>query len=118
MEFPMRPASSRVVTLWITVLCFVATLFSLAGLAPAQAAAGSKHKLSQHSLLSDHPVASMAAARPATRNTPPPATTDTWQGGASGVWSTPGNWNNGAITTGENILINLTTAATNVDQSF
>ena len=114
----MRAASSRVVTLWITVLCLLVTLFSLAGLASAQAAAGSKRKLSQQSLLSEHPVASMAGARRATRNGPLSATTDTWQGGASGVWSTPGNWNNGAITTGENILINLTTAATNVDASF
>jgi hypothetical protein len=117
-EYPMHPASSRVVTLWITALCLLAALFSLDGLASAQAAAGSKRKLSQQSLLSPHPVASMAAARRATPNAPPPVTTDTWQGGASGNWSLASNWNNGAITSGENILINLTTAATNVDQNF
>src|ERR1700674_133807 len=118
MEFLMRPESSRLVTLWITVLCLLATVLSLSGVAPAQAAAGSKRKLSQRSVLSQHPVAGIAVARRAAPNTPPPVTTDTWQGGASGNWNTPTNWNNGAITSGENILINLTTAATNVDASF
>jgi fibronectin-binding autotransporter adhesin len=41
------------------------------------------------------------------------AQTDTWTGsGGTANWSNASNWNNGAITTGENILINLTTAAT------
>jgi len=115
----MRPASSRVVTLWITVLCLLAALFSLDGLASAQAAAGAKRKLSQQSLLSPHPVASMAAARRAARSGPLSATTDTWTGsGGNSNWSTAGNWNNGAITSGENILINLTTAATTDDVSY
>ncbi len=77
----MRPASSRVATLWITVLCLLATFFSFDRLASAQ--------------------------------------TDTWTGkGANSDWSNASNWNNGAINSGENILINLTTAATDVDQSF
>jgi len=77
----MRPASSRVVILWITVLCLLAALFSLGGLASAQ--------------------------------------TDTWTGkGSNSDWSNVSNWNNGAITNGENILINLTSAATDVDQNF
>jgi hypothetical protein len=114
MEYPMRPASARVVTLWITVLCLLATLVSLNGLASAQPAGRSKGKVAHHA-----PVAgSVSLASSARPGAPPPVTTDTWTGGASGVWSTPGNWNNGAITSGENILINLGTAATTDDQSF
>jgi hypothetical protein len=45
-------------------------------------------------------------------------TTDTWIGGSTGNWSTASNWNNGAITSGENIVIGTTTAATTADQSF
>jgi fibronectin-binding autotransporter adhesin len=119
MEYPMRPASSRVVTLWISVLCLLAALFSLNGLALAQASAGSKRKASQQTLPSPKPVASTAATRPVTSKTaPPPVTTDTWTGsGGNSNWSTTGNWNNGSPS-GDNILINLTTAATNVDTSF
>src|SRR5580692_1855203 len=109
MESPMRPASSRVVTPWISVLCLLATLLTLDGPALAQAATGSKHKLSPQSL-SQTPVA--------TPEIPPPVTTDTWKGGASGDWSVAGNWNNGAITSGEDILINTTTAATSDDSNF
>jgi hypothetical protein len=105
----MRPASSRVVTPWISVLCLLATLLTLDGPALAQAATGSKHKLSPQSL-SQTPVA--------TPEIPPPVTTDTWKGGASGDWSVAGNWNNGAITSGEDILINTTTAATSDDSNF
>jgi fibronectin-binding autotransporter adhesin len=119
----MRPASSRVITLWITVLCLLTALFSLNGLASAQAAA-SKRKLSQQSVASPQPVISAAAARKAsarkaTPNALPPGTTDTWTGGggANTDWSDPSNWNNGAITTGENIAIGLTTAATTIGTS-
>jgi fibronectin-binding autotransporter adhesin len=77
----MRPASSRVATLWITVLCLLATFFSIDGPASAQ--------------------------------------TDTWTGkGGNSNWSSAGNWNDGVIKYDENILINLSTAATDVDQSF
>lgn len=111
----MRPASSRVVTLWISVLCLLAALFSLDGLASAQAA-GAKHKLSKRS-----PVAGLA--RGATRQAPPPVTTDTWNGGGGSGntdWSDAANWNNGAITSGENIAISTGTAATTIgaNESF
>jgi len=113
----MRPASSRVVTLWITVLCLLAALPSN-DLATAQAA-GSKHKLSQKSLLSGHPVAGTVAARRAKQNGLPPATTDTWTGGGGSNtdWSDASNWNNGAITAGENVAISTTTAATTIGTS-
>jgi fibronectin-binding autotransporter adhesin len=112
----MRP-SSRVVTLWIIALCLLAVLFSLNGLASAQAEARSNRKLSQRSLLSQPQPASVASAREP--NAPPAGTTDTWTGGGSNSdWSNASNWNNGAITSGENILVNLTTAATVDDQSF
>ena len=77
----MRPASSRVATLWITVLCLLATFFSFDRAASAQ--------------------------------------TDTWTGkGANSNWSSASNWNDGVIKYDENILINLSTAATDVDQSL
>jgi fibronectin-binding autotransporter adhesin len=77
----MRPASSRVATLWITVLCLLVIFFGFDGPASAQ--------------------------------------TDTWTGkGGNSNWSSAGNWNDGAIKYDENILINLSTAATDVDQSF
>ena len=109
----MRPPSSRVVTQWISALCLFATLVTLGGLAPAQTAAGSKRKLSQQSLSKSPDRGGLSLAP----EIPPPVTTDTWKGGASGDWSVAGNWNNGAITSGENILINLTTAATDEDNS-
>ena len=114
----MRPSSSRVAAPWMTALCLVATLFSLNSLASAQAAAGQKRKLSQQSLLSQPPLASVASARKTKAAAPPPTTTDTWAGKGSNIdWSNASNWNNGAITSGEDILINLTSAATDVDTS-
>jgi hypothetical protein len=113
----MRPSSSRS-TLLITVLCILVVSLSLDGLASAQSGAGSKRKLSQQSLLSRPIAASPASTREVKANAPPPAATDTWTGaGSNSSWSNASNWNNGAITAGENILINLTTAATNVDSS-
>jgi hypothetical protein len=106
MESSMRPASSRVLTLWITVVCLLATFLSLEGLASAQA--GVKQKLSKKALSSQRPAAKSAVSK---------QTTDTWTGGGGSGntdWSDAANWNNGAITSGENILINLTTAATNI----
>src|SRR3984885_833951 len=81
MESHMRPASSRLATLWITVFCLLAAFFSFDRAASAQ--------------------------------------NDTWTGkGGNSNWSNAGNWNDGAIKNDENILINLTTAATDVNQSF
>jgi len=114
----MRASSSRPATLLITVLCILVVSLSLDGLASAQSAAGSTRKLSQQSLLSPPIAASPTATRKVKPNAPPPATTDTWTGaGSNSDWSNASNWNSGAITAGENILINLTTAATNVDSS-
>jgi fibronectin-binding autotransporter adhesin len=113
----MRPAYSRGLTLCITVLCLLAAVCSFDGVASAQAAPRTKRKLSQQSLLSQGPMASVASAQKL--NAPPAGTTDTWTGGGSNSnWSNASNWNNGAITTGENIVVNLTTAATIDDQSF
>ena len=112
----MRPVSSRVVTLWITVLCLLASLFSLNVLAAAQPRAGSKHKLSQ-----PLPAAGISTVKRRTKpGAPPPVTTDTWTGGggANTNWSDAANWNNGAITSGENIAISTTTANTFVDTNF
>jgi len=96
----MRPASSRVATLWITVLCLLAS-FNLTTLASAQPR--TQHKT--------------AKAQKAPKGLPP-VTTDTWQGGASGLWSVGANWNNGAIGSGYNIIIGSpTNAATTDDQS-
>jgi hypothetical protein len=118
MEHLMRPASCRVAILRITVLCLFATLPGFNGPASAQATAGSKHKLSEQALVNPHPLALVSSARKAKPNAPPPVTTDTWTGsGGNSNWSTVGNWSSGSPT-GDNVLINLTTAATNVDQNF
>ncbi|HTV65427.1 MAG TPA: hypothetical protein VMD98_07475, partial [Bryocella sp.] len=98
----MRP-SSFLTLKWMSVLAILLAVFTLANLASAQTA--SKHKL----------------AKAAQKSSPPPVTTDTWTGGGGSGntdWSDASNWNNGAITSGENLLINLTTAATTDDQSF
>lgn len=106
----MRPLSSLVK--WMSVSSLVLVVLAITNLAPAQSGSSSKRKLTQHGV----PVASVAKA--AKRQAPPPVTTETWQGGASGNWSLATNWNNGAITSGDNILINLTTAGTTDDVSY
>jgi hypothetical protein len=118
MEPAMRPAASRVVTLWITVVCLLAAFMNLDGLGLAQSAAGSKRQLSQRTPQAPIPAAS--GVRPAKKNAPPPLTTDTWTGGGGSGdtgWSDGSNWNTGGITSGDNVLINLTTAATVDDYS-
>ena len=110
----MRPVS-RVVALRIAVLCLVAVLFSLNGLSSAQAATGSKRKLSQQSALSQHPLASMTAARRATRNAPPPLTADSWTGTAGDSnWNTSGNWSAGVPTSSDAVTIGTATANVNL----
>jgi hypothetical protein len=114
----MRPSTSRQAAPWITVLCLLAVFCNFAGLASAQAAAGAKRKLSRQLPFSQPTAGGTASARRTKPNAPPPTTTDTWTGsGSNSDWSNASNWNNGAITSGENILINLTTAATTVDTS-
>ncbi|MGD0567226.1 MAG: hypothetical protein ABSA78_02380, partial [Candidatus Sulfotelmatobacter sp.] len=106
----MRPASLRVVTPSIAVLCLLATFLSLDG--PAWAQTGSTKP-------AHAPVkSSVAVARAAKSNAQSKVTTDTWQGGASGNWSLGTNWNNGAIGSGYNIVISSATAATVDDQSY
>jgi fibronectin-binding autotransporter adhesin len=98
----MRSTSSLTLK-WMSALTLALAVFSFANLSFAQPA---KHKLSQ------------AVKK---NGAPPPVTTDTWTGGGGSSntdWSDASNWNNGAITSGEDILINLTTAATTDDQSF
>jgi fibronectin-binding autotransporter adhesin len=111
MEIFMRPVSSRALTFWITGFCLVTAVFSLNGAALGQTAPGSKRKLSQQALQVQLPAATKA--RPTKNTAPPPQTTDTWTGaGGTSNWSNASNWNNGSLGTGENVLINLTNAAT------
>jgi hypothetical protein len=120
MESFMRPAFSRALALSITVLCLLAALFSLNGLASAQATAGSKHKLSQQELLTQRPVASTAAKARAAKKTPapPPLTSDTWNGTAGdGQWTTAGNWSAGVPSSSNAVTIGTTTAAVSLANS-
>src|ERR1700691_1563051 len=123
MEFSMRPAFSRALTLSIAVLCLLSALLTLNSPALAQAA-GSKSKLSQQSQTSQHPVAGKASARASSSsNARSKVTTDTWTGGGGSGntdWGARTNWNNGAVVSGDNIAISLTTAATTVgaNESF
>src|SRR5579859_1657464 len=116
LESFMRPASPLAVK-WMSVLSILLAVFALANFASAQSETASKRKLSQHTL-QQQPVAAKTQA--AKSNAPPPATTDTWTGGGGSNtnWSDASNWNNGAITSGENIAISTTTASTVVDQAF
>ncbi len=110
----MRSAFSRAVTLPISVVCLFAAFFSLDGLASAQAAAGSKHKLSQQALQAQSVVASKAAVR--TAAAPPPLTTDTWTGTAGdGNWGTAGNWSLGTAPTTSNAVVIGGTNTVNVN---
>jgi hypothetical protein len=113
----MRPASTHFATSrFVGIFCPFAVIFAVAGLASGQAA-GAKRKLFHQAPPSQ--LASQPASRAAKPNATSKTTTDTWTGnGSNADWSNASNWNNGAITTGENILINLTTAATTVDASF
>ncbi|MFZ0816799.1 MAG: S-layer family protein [Candidatus Sulfotelmatobacter sp.] len=110
----MRSAFSRAVTLPISVICLLAAFFSFDGLASAQAAAGSKHKLSQQVLLGQSPVVSKAtrtAAAPSSK-----LTTDTWTGTAGdGNWGTAGNWSLGTAPTSSNAVVIGGTNTVNVN---
>jgi len=99
----MRPASSRVVTLWISVLCLL-TALTLSGFASAQAS--SKHKLSKQSA---HPVR-------AAKQGSPKLTADNWTGSAGdNNWGTAGNWSAGVPTSSDAVTIGTTTANVNIN---
>src|SRR5258707_5855477 len=115
MEFPMRQAFSRGTVKGMLVLPVLLALLVFESLVFGQSSTTSKRNLSQQSLLREEQVTGgFVPVRGL-----PPATTDTWTGGggANTNWSDASNWNNGAITSGENILINLTSAATAEDNS-
>ncbi len=113
----MRPRLSRVVTVWSTLICLLATVSSLNGLAAAQSAARSKRKLSPKSLLSEHPATNMVAARRTMPNAPPPPlTSDTWNGGGGdNNWGTASNWSAGVPTSADAVTIGTTTANVNLN---
>ncbi|HWW13817.1 MAG TPA: hypothetical protein VN310_04075, partial [Candidatus Dormibacteraeota bacterium] len=112
----MPSFSCRAVTQWISVLCLLAAIFSLDGLASAQAGAGSKRKPSQQSLLNPHPVASAAAARRTTAAAPPPLASDSWTGTAGdNNWSNAGNWSSGMPTSADAVTIGTAKANVNMD---
>src|SRR5713101_2520216 len=112
----MRPASRLAVTLWTIALCIFAVLFFLDGLVSAQAAAGSKRKLSQQSVLRQQPVANHAVAGRATRNAPPALTADSWTGtSGDNNWGTAGNWSAGVPTSASAVTIGTATANVNMN---
>jgi hypothetical protein len=106
----MRPASSRVVTLWITVLCMIAALPGFNGLASAQSA-GSKQKLSRQTLRAVPASAAQRAAAQNAKQNPPPLTADSWNGAASdNQWTTAGNWTAGVPSSSDAVTIGTATA--------
>ncbi len=114
----MRPVSNRLVTSWFAVFCIVAVMLGMSGLASAQSSASAKRKLPEKPLSMVGP-SSVGKAGGANSTGSPQATTDTWTGSGSNTdWSNASNWNDGAITTGENILINTSSASTISDQNF
>jgi fibronectin-binding autotransporter adhesin len=105
----MRLASSRVV-LWVGVLLILVAPFTF-----AQTSSVSKNRLSKRALTGQPAPGAAAAPRAALkRQAPPPVITDTWTGGGGSDtnWSDASNWNSGAPTTGDSVVINTTTAAT------
>ena len=63
------------------------------------------------------PIPGLSLSPGIQKNSAPPATTDTWTGsGGTSSWSNNSNWNNGAPS-GQNVVINLTTAATVEDDN-
>src|SRR5258708_39577160 len=110
----MRPASGLAVTLLIPALCIFAVFFSPDGLVSAQAAAGSKRKLSQQSLLSQQPATSLRSSQRAKSNAPPALTADSWTGSAGdNNWNTSGNWSAGVPTSASAVTIGTATANVN-----
>ncbi|MGD0567227.1 MAG: hypothetical protein ABSA78_02385, partial [Candidatus Sulfotelmatobacter sp.] len=106
----MRPASSRVVTLSITVVCLLATFLSLNGLASAQA--GSKDKLSKSAVSSQRPAAGAVKDAGGT----PKLTSDTWTGTAGdGNWGTTNNWSAGVPNSGDAVTIGGASTAVNLN---
>jgi hypothetical protein len=107
----MRPASCRV-ALWISVCSLLASFFVGQGLAYGQTTSASKRKLSRQVPAQQSAAANIA---PTPKGVRPQVTTETWTGGGGSSntnWSDASNWNNGAITSGENIVISTTNAAT------
>jgi len=111
----MRPKSLRV-AVWISALSVLISLFVFASLTFAQTNSHPKRDFLQQPLYVTT-VAGLGFARPAF-GVQPDTTTDTWTGGGGSNtdWSDNSNWNNGAPS-GQNVLINLTTAATVEDDS-
>src|ERR1700729_953581 len=112
----MRPASSRV-GLWMSVLSLLAAFFAVESFAFGQSSSASKHKLSHEAVPQQSVAASLAPTPKAVR---PLVTTETWTGGGGSSdtkWSDASNWNNGAITSGETIHNNPTTAPTQEDDN-
>jgi fibronectin-binding autotransporter adhesin len=108
MESFMRPASSRVLTLSISVLCLLAALFSNS---QASAQTLSKRKLSKQAAAAGVAVAKSKPA--AGRGAPPPLTSDTWSGTAGdGQWTTAGNWSAGVPSSSDAVTIGGTAAVT------
>ena len=109
----------------MSVPAILLSILVFVNIASAQSGEVSGKKIAQQAA-PVHPAAAIAQTRLPKNNlaknnvAPPPVTTDTWNGGGGSNtdWSDAANWNNGAIGSGYNILINTTTAATTVDQSF
>ncbi len=115
----MRPMISRAVAKWMSVPAILLAFLALQSFSFAQARLASSSNHSSQNLLQKRSVSLAPVRAAASGAIQPPATTETWTGGGGTPnWSNASNWNNGAITTGENILINLTTAATTDDQGF
>jgi fibronectin-binding autotransporter adhesin len=112
----MRPASFRII-LCTSVLCILAALFAADSMAFGQSTPAPKRKLS----LEAAPHQSVAAAlAPTPKAVHPLVTTETWTGGGGSGntnWSDASNWNNGAMTSGENVVITLAGAATTEDNN-
>jgi len=109
----MRPASSRLVKMSITLVCLVATSCTFSGLAAGQSAGKSKRKMLRQPGLSQAPQSGKSAA--AKSGGVPPLTADSWTGTAGDDnWNTSTNWSAGVPSSSDAVTIGTTTATVNI----
>jgi fibronectin-binding autotransporter adhesin len=108
----MRPASVRLVTLLLTLVCLVAIFGTLSGLAAGQSAK-SKRKVLRQPGLSQAPQSGKSAE--ARSGGVPPLTTDNWTGASGGSWNTSTNWSAGLPTSSDAVTINTASTVVNLN---
>jgi hypothetical protein len=109
----MRSASSRFVTLWITLVCLLATFCTLSGLAAGQSARKSTRKMLHGASVGEAALPGNSAA--AKSGGVPPLTADSWTGASGGSWNTSTNWSAGVPTSSDAVTIGTASTTVNLN---